>query len=227
MRLQGATEVVLEAETHNAGALAMYEGLGFIRDKRLERCVHPPSHQSVICNSELSAQQPSPNRPSQARPSASRPTTSQAVSHWGRTGCQQQWFPRGSQHWLPAAAGCVCVCACAALHRCYTWVHAVTRHVRKAACRTQVLPEWHGRLPVKAAAAGAAGGSGKAGSTSGGGCRGAAAGSYGSECCVSADACAASGECSIVQLCTWAAAPQTHAKPDFGNLSTSNLCWRS
>jgi peptide alpha-N-acetyltransferase len=37
MRLQGATEVVLEAETHNAGALAMYEGLGFIRDKRLER----------------------------------------------------------------------------------------------------------------------------------------------------------------------------------------------
>jgi N-alpha-acetyltransferase 30 len=37
MALQGATEVVLEAETHNAGALAMYEGLGFIRDKRLER----------------------------------------------------------------------------------------------------------------------------------------------------------------------------------------------
>jgi N-alpha-acetyltransferase 30 len=39
MALQGATEVVLEAETHNAGALAMYEGLGFIRDKRLERSV--------------------------------------------------------------------------------------------------------------------------------------------------------------------------------------------
>ena len=38
MALQGATEVALEAETHNAGALAMYEGLGFIRDKRLERC---------------------------------------------------------------------------------------------------------------------------------------------------------------------------------------------
>jgi peptide alpha-N-acetyltransferase len=37
MRAQGAQEVVLEAETHNAGALAMYEGLGFIRDKRLER----------------------------------------------------------------------------------------------------------------------------------------------------------------------------------------------
>lgn len=37
MAAQGATEVVLEAETHNGGALAMYEGLGFIRDKRLER----------------------------------------------------------------------------------------------------------------------------------------------------------------------------------------------
>lgn len=37
MKRQGASEVVLEAETHNAGALAMYEGLGFIRDKRLER----------------------------------------------------------------------------------------------------------------------------------------------------------------------------------------------
>lgn len=39
MAAQGATEVVLEAETHNGGALAMYEGLGFIRDKRLERYV--------------------------------------------------------------------------------------------------------------------------------------------------------------------------------------------
>ncbi len=38
MKQQGAQEVVLEAETHNARALAMYEGLGFIRDKRLERC---------------------------------------------------------------------------------------------------------------------------------------------------------------------------------------------
>ena len=34
----GADEVVLEAEVTNGGALALYEGLGFLRDKRLLRC---------------------------------------------------------------------------------------------------------------------------------------------------------------------------------------------
>ncbi len=34
----GADEVVLEAEVTNRGALALYEGLGFLRDKRLLRC---------------------------------------------------------------------------------------------------------------------------------------------------------------------------------------------
>eukprot|EP00898_Chlorokybus_atmophyticus_P005923 jgi/Chlat1/6331/Chrsp44S05891 len=37
MRDNGCTEVVLEAETSNAGALALYENLGFVRDKRLHR----------------------------------------------------------------------------------------------------------------------------------------------------------------------------------------------
>ena len=32
-------EVVLEAEVSNAGALALYQALGFIRDKRLHKCV--------------------------------------------------------------------------------------------------------------------------------------------------------------------------------------------
>ena len=41
MRVAGAEEVALEAETTNRGALAMYESLGFVRDKRLERCRHP------------------------------------------------------------------------------------------------------------------------------------------------------------------------------------------
>ena len=39
MRDREAEEVVLEAEVSNAGALALYESLGFIRDKRLQRCV--------------------------------------------------------------------------------------------------------------------------------------------------------------------------------------------
>ena len=30
--------MVLEAEISNAGALALYENLGFIRDKRLQKC---------------------------------------------------------------------------------------------------------------------------------------------------------------------------------------------
>ena len=51
MRLQGATEVVLEAETHNAGALAMYEGLGFIRDKRLERFAGPVVSETQVYHS--------------------------------------------------------------------------------------------------------------------------------------------------------------------------------
>ena len=37
MRDREAEEVVLEAEVSNAGALALYESLGFIRDKRLQR----------------------------------------------------------------------------------------------------------------------------------------------------------------------------------------------
>lgn len=37
MRQGGAQEIVLETETHNHAAIALYEGLGFIRDKRLCR----------------------------------------------------------------------------------------------------------------------------------------------------------------------------------------------
>ena len=33
----GADEIVLETELSNVGALALYEGLGFHRDKRLEK----------------------------------------------------------------------------------------------------------------------------------------------------------------------------------------------
>ncbi len=33
----GCEEVVLEAEVTNTGALKLYQGLGFIRDKRLHR----------------------------------------------------------------------------------------------------------------------------------------------------------------------------------------------
>lgn len=35
---EGIDEVSLEAETTNVGALRLYENLGFIRDKRLQRC---------------------------------------------------------------------------------------------------------------------------------------------------------------------------------------------
>ncbi|KAJ2744216.1 N-alpha-acetyltransferase 30 [Coemansia sp. BCRC 34301] len=35
MRVRGADEVILETETENTGALALYEALGFVRDKRL------------------------------------------------------------------------------------------------------------------------------------------------------------------------------------------------
>jgi peptide alpha-N-acetyltransferase len=37
MRAAGADECVLEVESTNKGALRLYENLGFIRDKRLER----------------------------------------------------------------------------------------------------------------------------------------------------------------------------------------------
>ncbi|KAJ2853206.1 N-alpha-acetyltransferase 30 [Coemansia erecta] len=37
MREAGAEEITLEAETGNRGALAMYEAMGFIREKRLYR----------------------------------------------------------------------------------------------------------------------------------------------------------------------------------------------
>lgn len=36
MRQSGAEEIVLEAEYSNKAALRLYEGLGFIRDKRLQ-----------------------------------------------------------------------------------------------------------------------------------------------------------------------------------------------
>lgn len=34
----GCEEVVLEAEVVNTGALKLYQGLGFVREKRLHRC---------------------------------------------------------------------------------------------------------------------------------------------------------------------------------------------
>ena len=37
MKKDGADECVLEAEVTNVGALKLYEGLGFTRDKRLGR----------------------------------------------------------------------------------------------------------------------------------------------------------------------------------------------
>lgn len=37
MKRDGADECVLEAEVDNVGALKLYEGLGFTRDKRLGR----------------------------------------------------------------------------------------------------------------------------------------------------------------------------------------------
>lgn len=37
MRDGGCTEAVLETEVTNIGALRLYEGLGFVRDKRLHR----------------------------------------------------------------------------------------------------------------------------------------------------------------------------------------------
>jgi peptide alpha-N-acetyltransferase len=37
MRISGCEEAVLEAEVTNHGAIALYEGLGFVRDKRLCR----------------------------------------------------------------------------------------------------------------------------------------------------------------------------------------------
>lgn len=45
-----ADEVVLEAEVTNKGALALYKNLGFLRDKRLLRCV-PPHHSAATANS--------------------------------------------------------------------------------------------------------------------------------------------------------------------------------
>ena len=39
-------EVVLEAEVTNSGALALYQNLGFIRDKRLHRYTPPTAERS-------------------------------------------------------------------------------------------------------------------------------------------------------------------------------------
>lgn len=37
MKEQAGTEVVLETEITNKGAIALYENLGFLRDKRLQK----------------------------------------------------------------------------------------------------------------------------------------------------------------------------------------------
>ena len=42
MALDGASEVSLEAEATNIAALTLYNRLGFIRDKRLEKCAPLP-----------------------------------------------------------------------------------------------------------------------------------------------------------------------------------------
>lgn len=42
-------EVVLEAEVTNSGALALYQNLGFIRDKRLHRYHSLLSLQNMSC----------------------------------------------------------------------------------------------------------------------------------------------------------------------------------
>lgn len=42
MRCDGATEVSLEAEATNISALKLYTRLGFIRDKRLQKCAAFP-----------------------------------------------------------------------------------------------------------------------------------------------------------------------------------------
>lgn len=38
MVAEGAADIVLECETTNAAAIRLYERLGFLRDKRLQRC---------------------------------------------------------------------------------------------------------------------------------------------------------------------------------------------
>lgn len=42
---RGCEEVVLEAEVTNSGALRLYQNLGFIKDKRLQRWVHLFGHE--------------------------------------------------------------------------------------------------------------------------------------------------------------------------------------
>jgi N-alpha-acetyltransferase 30 len=37
---EGVQDVVLECETDNVAAIRLYEKLGFIRDKRLQRCAY-------------------------------------------------------------------------------------------------------------------------------------------------------------------------------------------
>ena len=55
MRDREAEEVVLEAEVSNAGALALYESLGFIRDKRLQRCASQLRIRLTILHAQLAA----------------------------------------------------------------------------------------------------------------------------------------------------------------------------
>ena len=41
-------QCVLEAEASNTKAIALYESLGFFRDKRLEKYPRSPSHASIL-----------------------------------------------------------------------------------------------------------------------------------------------------------------------------------
>ena len=53
MKAADCEEVVLEAEISNAGALALYENLGFIRDKRLQKCASCQPHCTGIVQRPL------------------------------------------------------------------------------------------------------------------------------------------------------------------------------
>jgi hypothetical protein len=149
MRLQGATEVVLEAETHNAGALAMYEGLGFIRDKRLERSV--ASRVEDCCFKGLGFK------------------ADQKFNIFLMDDGVLVFMVHESHGPNADDVQCLCRGMCWTLEVLDVVIccHAVAQRV---ACCAQVLPERHGRLPAEAAAAGAAGGSRETGSTGGGGC---------------------------------------------------------
>jgi hypothetical protein len=58
----GCEEIALEAEVGNAGALALYEGLGFVRDKRLHKCARrapaEPRRAAAVAAARLRASPP-------------------------------------------------------------------------------------------------------------------------------------------------------------------------